>query len=209
VNLQAHVNSSVIPWLHSPDAANLVWWTEAQFYQWIDHITRTLARDALLFVTAELGIVVSPGTNSYAVPTGHICTLYALSLPPGPGAPYALSPVTVGELEALSSFWPADEGLRPLRFVHDVGLDQITFYPKTVTGGAVHNIMLIYAKHLPEVVAIAPTIPAPEVLRPIFLLHALAEAMGHEGEGRMVETAQAIRPFENLLVETARRYFSE
>ena len=76
MDLQAAVNAEVIPWLHSDSAANLVWWTEAELYQWLDHMARVLSRDALLFVEADTSVTVSPGTAAYAVPSRHVATFY-------------------------------------------------------------------------------------------------------------------------------------
>lgn len=208
MDLQAAVNAEVIPWLHSNNAANLVWWTEAQLYQWLDHMAHKLSREALLFVEANTNVTITAGTMVYAAPERHIATLYVAAGSTDGDGPHGLNPANIEELEALSYTWPTDEGDRPERFVHDIGLDMITFHPGLLAGRPDYNVTMVIARHLEEITASNFEVDAPEVLRPLFALHALAEAMGHDGEGRMIESERAIRPLLGLLNETVRGYFS-
>lgn len=123
VNLAQALND-LWPPLNAMNAADAIFWTEAELYQWLDDALDSLASHAPLFVVYDQSLAAINGQGAYTQVTSpeFISTLQADL------AGSVLRARNVQQLEALDDSWPTSSGT-PEAFVLDTqGLLQILLY---------------------------------------------------------------------------------
>ncbi len=172
--------------LNANSAADAVWWTEDELYQWIDEAAKKLARRLGVFVDFDnTTIQTTAGQKDYTLPVTHIATIQAdlnNSI---------LRARNVQDLEALDSAWTTAASDRPKAFLEDTqGLTRLTLYPPPSVAFESLFVGLTFQRVPDDVAASSPALRAPAVLQDYFWLRALAEARAKETNASMEEVSQ-------------------
>jgi hypothetical protein len=190
-------DEQILPALGAAAAADLVFWTAQDLYDWLNEGLKQLARRRGLFIERDTSISVVASTASYTLPARHLSTLHvALD-----GA--ELRPATVRAVEALDADWPNTEDT-PERYLQDVaGLGSIRLYPTPDDSGTLGIVFHRY----PADVADSDSIPAPDTISDYLADVVIAEARGTEGDGAMPEAAEFCRQEGKLYEAVFRGYW--
>lgn len=178
-------------------AADLVFWTAQDLYDWLNEALKQLARRCGLFVERDTSISLVASTASYTLPARHLSTLHVAV--DGSG----LRPATVAEVEALDADWLNTEDT-PARYLQDVaGLASIRIYPTPDDTGTLQLVMHRY----PADLAGGGTLPLPDMLSDLLVDIVIGEARGVEGDGAMPEVAEVCREEAKLYEAVCARYW--
>lgn len=175
------------PSLNARSAADAVWWTEAELYDWIDEAAKRLARKLGVFVRRDTSLSTVATQGAYTLPARHIATLQA------DVAGFVLKARNVHEIEALDASWPTASDA-PKAYLQDTqGLVKLTLYPKPNVANAGRAIGLVIEEYPATISASAGTLAAPPVIEDYFAFYALAEARAKESNASMDEVADWFR----------------
>lgn len=193
--------ADLYPALNASGAADLVFWTEADLYEWADEAAKRLARVQGGFVDWDDSITVAEGVPTYNLAAGHLSTIH-VSLDGR-----TLRPATVQELEARDGTWVETESDTVTRWLQDgEGTERIRLWP---TPGAAAGVDLLLIEHrLPETItAEAAVVQAPLCLRDYWPFYVLGEARGKEGKAAMPEVAEWCGEMTQLYERVCREYW--
>lgn len=184
--------------LNARSAADSVFWTEAEMYQWIDEAVQRFARKHQAFVLYDQTVVTAAGVKDYALPAGQLVTIQA------DVNGKTLRARNVQELEALDSGWPTATAAEPQAFVQDTqGVERMTIYPAPSVPFASLNVGLAISK-LPATISVSTAIlAAPPILQEYFTFSALTAAREKESQGPMDEVSKWLRSVTDLIDQVA------
>lgn len=190
----------LLPALGAVEYSDLVFWTEAELYEFCDEAAKRLARTVGCFVERDASTTISAGTAGYAVPARHISTIHASAGSAG------LVAVSIGELEAFDDDWPNTEATpTPERYTHTT-TEQVTLYPKPDTGTST-PLALVFHRYPADISADSAILTAPACLREYFHFSVLAAARGRESKGAMPEVAAFFGQLVDLYEEAISAYW--
>jgi len=196
---------SIYSTLNASGAADLVWWTDAELYAWLDEAAKKLARESGSFIIRDTTIVLVAGTATYDLPLRHVSTIHATA------AGRMMTSTNGQELEALDASYlstqatPADP--KPKRYLHDLdGIDKIRVYPSPGTG-IIGPLALIMHRFPAEIAQGASLVALPGPLREYFVFYALGEARSKESKGAMPEVGAFFRELASLVEQAAIDYY--
>ena len=180
--------AEIYPLLNAASAADLVWWSDSELYQWADEAAQRLARRFGVFVERDASGSIVEGTASYGVPLRHVSTIH-VSI-----AGVALGPSSVEEIEARDANW-VDTSAASDSWLWEAGTDYTRIYPTpddTVTG----SLARIFHRYPATIDSSNYLISIPAAIRDYISWFILAEAHKKESEGRKPEVGAH---FENRL----------
>jgi len=177
------VLQDLYPALNAGGAADLVFWTQAELYEYVDEAAERLARTCGVFVQRNTTIVTEVDLGAYSLPPTQIATIQADL------AGLVLEPRTVAELEAFDSSWPNTVG-PPVSFVQNVqGLAGIVVYPACDSNNGGKTLGLVLTVFPPTISLTAATLNAPTCVREYFTFRALEAARGKQSKAEMPDVA--------------------
>jgi hypothetical protein len=180
----------LFPALNATAAADLLFWTETELYQWADEAVKRLARKAAVFVERTQD-TDAPANSAHNLDERDLAVIEC----GWNGA--ALSPATVRELEALDENWEEADAGTPAKYATDfLGLGQVRLYPPPSAAGVLDLITLQVPE---EITSAAAELRAPEPVKEILRLRMLQEARGREGDGAMPEVAERLGKLADVL----------
>lgn len=188
--------TDALPLLGAYSTDELIFWTEAELWGWMDDAAQRLARSALVCVERT---ATSTDDGVAQLPARHLATLQADVLG------FVLRPASVLELEALDAGWPTAVGWGPWRYTQDG--KTITLHPGRTEDGGVFAVNLVAAMSPDTVAPGNPSVPVSSVLRDYFTLSAVAEARAKETKAAMPEVADWLKQVAALYVEVCRNYW--
>lgn len=182
INLALAMND-VYSALNASGPADLVFWTQAELFEYMDEGAQRLARVVGCFVERDTSITTVVNTGGYALPSEHISTIQ-VDL-----GGLVLRPRTVRELEALDASWPSTGGTS-VAFLEDTqGLSQITLYPICDDTSAPQTLGIVL-HFLPATISASNgLLSAPTVVREYFTFRAIAAARGKQSKAAMPDVA--------------------
>jgi hypothetical protein len=194
VNLALTLND-LWPPLNANNAADAVFWTEAELYQWLDDALDRFSTSAPVFVVYDQSLVAVNGTGVYTQVTNpeFIATLQADL------AGSVLRARNVQQLEALDDAWPTSSGTPEAFALDSAGLTQFLLYkvPGALDDGKlIGQVMQVDPLEVDSTHAI---LAAPTVMREYFTFYALGEARAKETRAQMPEIAQWFRGLVGLM----------
>ena len=179
----ASVLGDLYPALNAAGPNDLVFWTEAELYIYLDEAAQRLARTCGVFVARDTTIITELEEGAYSLPPVQVSTVQADL------AGLVLQPRTVAELEALDSTWPETTG-PPVSFVQNVqGLGQIVVYPAPDANSTGQALGLILRQCPLPVSSSNALLGAPTCVREYFTFRALAAARGKQSKAEMPDVA--------------------
>lgn len=188
-----YVNASVVvqniwPPLNAVSAADAVFWTEGEIYEWFNEAGRRLSGAAGVSVVRDTSLSSSLSVRSYTLPASHDKTIQADL------AGQVLKPRTVQEAEALDEAWLSTSGA-PVAFLLDDagGMTEITLSPQPDAGAAGKAIGLVMRSTFPDASAASGFLVASPALSEYFTFYILAEARAKETRAQMPEIAAWFR----------------
>jgi hypothetical protein len=169
--------------LNAAGPGDLVFWTQAELYLYIDEAAQRLARTCGVWVERDTTTITEAGEGVYALPPAQVSTVQAdLN-------GLVLQPRTVAELEALDASWPLTEG-PPVAFVQNLqGLAQIVLYPAPDDNNGGLSVGLILREFPIAPTASNPFLAAPTCVREYFTFRALEAARGKQSKAEMPDVA--------------------
>lgn len=200
-----YVNAGVVigdlwPPLNAAGAADAVFWTEEQMYEWFNEAGKRLAGSGGVFVVRDTSLTSALATASYDLPDAHQGTLQADL------AGNVLKPATVQELEALDSAWPTTAGV-PDAFLEDAeGVKTITLYAQPNAGNAGRTIGLVMRANPDDVSVSDGFLAAPPFLAEFFTFSILAEARAAETRAQMPEISAWLKAQAGMMVQAIQGY---
>jgi hypothetical protein len=174
--------ADVWPALNATDAADAIWWTEAELVSYANQGLSRLARERGLIVERRT-IAVSNGTSSYTLPARHLSTLAATV----DGA--ALRPATLADLEARDAAWrttPQGAGEPLTHYLQDSGLDLIRLYPIPAAAATLAALV----RETSATLAAGDAVPLPDCAADWLFFEVLRQARQKESDGAMPEIAE-------------------
>lgn len=182
------VVSDIWPPLNAASAADAVFWTETEMYEWFNEAARRLAGKCGAFVVRDTSLVSSVGIPSYTLPANHSATIQADL------GGQVLRPRNVQELEALDASWPTTDGPPEAFLLDDAqGVFVLTLYPAPDVASSGLPIGLAMRAIPPDVSAAGGFLAASRALRGYFTFYMLGEARAKEGRAQMPEISQWFR----------------
>jgi hypothetical protein len=194
--------AELYPKLNATDATDLVYWTDAELYQWADEAAKRLARKFGVFVERDASTTIVLGTAIYNLPARHISTIHASI------AGAALYPNNVQELEALDSDWVRTAGATDSFLNDNEGTATIRVYPTpdaTITG----SLALIFHRFPVTIAAGTFELVVPLALQEYFTWLMLAEARRKESDASMPEVADHFAARVDLMESVIRSYWGD
>jgi hypothetical protein len=183
--------------LHAGSRAELVFWTEAQLYQWMDEAVKRLAAIAALFVGRNSGLTV-PATATYSLPNQLLATLH-VSVDQD-----AIRPANTMELEARDDSYQTTEGTPDAWYQDLLGAGVLGLAPVPDEEIALAEIYTGWPTALD---AGQTMLAAPPPIKGYLAMYALGEAYGIEGEMEMPEVAAHCRGRLELYHQLFRAYY--
>ena len=191
-----NVIAEVLPALNTATMADLVFWTEAELYQFADEAVQRAAREAIVFAFIA-NQLVSPGATSLRLPTGSSTALWAS------WSGTSMREASVGELEALDDDWQNTTGM-PKRWTVDLGTGTLRLYPFPSANGVLTMIL----QGCPPTVALgAATLPAVLPFGGYLLQAILGAARGKISDAIMPEIATHAEQRAALYLDVFKRYW--
>ncbi len=202
-----YVNAAVVigdiwPPLNATGAADAVFWTQGQMYEWFNESAKRLAGSAGVFVVRDTSLTALLNTATYNLPASHDATIQCDL----DGA--VLYPRNVQETEALDAAWPTTTG-EVEAFLQDVeGTKKITLYRVPDSSAAGKTIGLVMRELPDDVTAAAGFLAAPPFLAEYFTFSLLAEARSPATETRaqMPEVAAWCKGQADMMLQAIRGY---
>jgi hypothetical protein len=171
------------PRLNASSAATLIYWTDAEFYEWSDEAAKRLARNLGVFVERDASTTIVTSTAVYGLPARHVSTIHASI------AGVALYPNNVQEVEALDSTWIETEGATNSFLNDNQGTTTIRVYPApdgTISGA----LAVIFHRYPVTISDSAYQLVVPDCLAEYFAWRLLSEAHRKESPGRKPEVGE-------------------
>jgi hypothetical protein len=179
----ALVLQDLYPALNAAGPSDLIFWTQAELYEFIDEAAQRLARTCGVFVERDTSITTETNTGTYALPADQVATVQCDL------GGFVLRPRTVRELEALDALWPATVG-EPAAFVQDLmGLGEIVLYPAPDSDYAELAVGLVLRVAPATITLTNAMLGAPTCVREYFTFRALAAARGKQSKAEMPDVA--------------------
>ena len=204
-----YVNASVLvqniwPPLNAVSAADAVFWSEAEIFEWFNEAGRKLAGSGGAFVQRDTSLSSSSGIATYVLPAAHQATIQADL------AGLVLRPRNVQELEALDEAWPITSGA-PVAFLLDDagGVTAITLSPLPDTLTGTKTIGLVMRAAPSSVTAAMGFLVAPQAFSEYFTFYILGEARAKETRAQMPEISAWFRQLCGQLEQAINVYMGE
>lgn len=201
--------TTLTPWmlqsLGANNAAELVDWTETELYQYAEEIFRDLGARLLLIVRYDDSTAIAQDQAVYPVPAGHIVTIYAAA----DGA--TLAPTEVDEMEALDDDYEEAASSTPTRWIGNwLGLGTLRIYPPKNGAGV---LALIFQQQPPAMPLPTPGEPLeikmPAPVGDYLTLQALEQARRRQGDGQMLDAAQAFTNLGQIYEKAFQSYWGD
>ena len=193
--------ADLYPALNASGTADLVFWTEAELYEWADEAAKRLARVQGGFVERDSSTTLVVGTHTYTLPARHLSTIH-VSL-----GTRSLRPATVQELEAKDNAWVETAHATVSHWLGDAaGTESARLYPKPAAGAA-GAVAVVFHRHPSAVEVGSAVVKAPLCLRDYWAFHVLGEARGREGKAAMPEVSEWCREMTALYERVCREYW--
>src|SRR5665213_1559134 len=159
----SHVIKEIWPPLNANSAADAVFWTESEMYEWFNEASRRLSGVGGVFVVRDTSLTSALYTRSYTLPANHQATIQADL------AGAVLRPRNIQEVEALDADWPNTAGVPEAFLLDDAGgVTAITLYPQPNVDAATKTIGLVMRSVPADVSATAGLLAAPACLSDYF-----------------------------------------
>lgn len=200
----AGVLSQIYPQLNASGQNDLIFWTVAELYQWLDEAAQRLARTCDVFVVRDQSLVSVVNQASYPLPPAQIATIQ-VDL-----GGMVLRPASAHELEALDALWTQAAPGIPRKFVQDTaGLEQITLYPPP--GGPSQGLTLGLVMYVfpNQISASNPFVGITGALQEYFAFSVLGEARAKETKAAMPEVAQWFRGLVSMMEQAITGYWGD
>jgi hypothetical protein len=196
--------SNIWPPLNAVSAADAVFWSEEEIYNWFNEAAKRLSRSGGAFVVRDTTLTSALSTALYALPAAHQVTIQCDL------AGLVLRPRTVQEIEALDAAWPNTSG-PPIAFLLDVqGVKTLALYPQADVANAGKAIGLVMRTAPDDVTAPGGFLlfvsPA---LSEFFTFYILREARSKETRAQMPEIAQWFGQLCGQLEQVVQGYMGE
>lgn len=192
----AHVVTRLLPLLNADTAADLVWWTEAELYEWMGEAAQRLAQNGM-FVERKENLTVLSGSAGVGLPAVRLAVIH-VSLDG-----LTLRTATVQDLEALSSTWVTDAGNVERYSLEVSGLDTVRLYRIPETDG----MLAVIYQSWPLVSSAISTHRAPTVVGDYYTYAVLCEARAKHGEAQALDIAAVARERAKLLSSVFAQYW--
>jgi hypothetical protein len=197
--------AGIYPVLHAQGAADMVWWTDAELFGYIDDAAKRLARETASFVERDTSITLVEGGDVYDLPARHVSTLHVAA------NNRIMNASTAQEIEALDSQYLDTQASSadplPKRYLHDLDpLGKIRTYPRAGVG-VTGQLQITMHRFPPTVSATAPILPLPRPLQEYFCYEAISRAHSKESKGSMPEVAGWYGELANMLLDVAKSYY--
>lgn len=203
------INASVLvqdlwPPLNAISAADAVFWTEGEMYQWFNEAGRRLSGRVGVYVVHDTSLSSLSTVRVYALPAAHNGTIQADL------AGLVLKPRTVQEEEALDAAWLTTSGA-PVAFLQDDagGVTEISLAPAPDVASAGQTIGLLMRSSLADVSAVGGFLIASPALSEYFTFYVLGEARAKEGRAQMPEISAWFRALCGQLEKVVSGYLGE
>jgi hypothetical protein len=202
--------AALYPQLHAEAEADLVFWDNNELVRYMaDAQKRFVQKYGVRVVRDVTSIELDQGIATYAAPPRHLSTIHVAI------EGRALRASSAVELTRRDRLYQDTESsaTSPIRwwYTDTIKHNRIGVYP---VPGAVDDgkkLEVIYHQYLcgPDIDLSDAVIDAPLWFGDYMELSALAEAYGREGDGQMVESAQAIRQILELYHMAAEKYWGK
>lgn len=196
-----HSQTQAIWWLNALNAADLVFWTEPQLWEYSSEAVLALCREHEVLPEVLADITVPPATSFVQMDMRCVRPLavFHRSVDGGTEVIRQTRRATMADIEALGDTWQTDEGNFITDFAQWRGEDTLAVYPRMRTGRTV-SLQVVGAVIPADVSgAAATTVDLPEALRPLVNLATVAAARAHEGPARMPEVAAQLQQAADLV----------
>lgn len=198
--------TNLLPVLHAPDRASLVFWTDAQLTRWFkDALIRHAQRFGVFVKRDAITVDLVEGVATYAAPP-NLCDVMHISLN---GVPLVAS--STSRLELLDDAFQTTQGT-PRRWYPDrIGANRIGVYPVPDAAVAGQTLEIVYHEfpcNLDEAHTNVDVEVPPAVGR-LFELQVIGEARGAESDAAMPEVAASARQISGLLEQVVGVYYGE
>lgn len=187
--------AKLLPALNATAAGDLVFWTEAELYEFADELAQAVSRFGIFVERSE--IAVTSGSAAYSLPV-RFAALFHLSL-----NNTSLSAAGVDELEALDSSWPTAAGTVSRYVLDVVGLSTVTLYK---IPGAPGTLTLLVSTY-PAIANSSAIARAASPVGDYWKYGILKAARSKEGEGMMPDVAAHCRERMSLYEALFERYW--
>lgn len=192
----ATVISDALPALNSASTADLVFWTEAELYQFVDEAVRRAARESLAFAAVAI-LPVTGGSTGAAMPTGSSTAIWAS------WNGVSLRSASVGELEARDDSWDTATGT-PSHWTVELGTGVIRLYPIPPTDG----VLLALVQGCPPAVALGgAALPAVHPFFGYLVQEVIGAARGKVSDATMPEIASHTAQRGAMYLDTFKQYW--
>ncbi|MBZ5578256.1 MAG: hypothetical protein LAP40_16965 [Acidobacteriia bacterium] len=200
--------STLTPWivvsLNASRVEELVDWTEAELYQYAEESFHALGRGLLLIVQYDDSTALVANQGLYPVPALHIVTIYAAA------DGVTLQPAEVDEVEALDDDYEEAAGVAaPTRWIGNAsGLNYLRVYPPKNAAGVLTLIFQMRPPDMPVPATGQPLelkMPAP--IGDYLAAKALEKARRRQGDGQMLDAAQAFSTLGQIFERAAAAYW--
>lgn len=197
--------SSLEPWmlqsLNASNLAQLANWTETELYQYAELALHAIGRKFLLIVQYDDSTALVANQAIYPVPANHIVTIFAAA------DGNTLTPSEVEEMEALDDDWEEAASVsEPTNWVGNaLGVQTIRVYPPKNAGGTLQLIFQLEPPNMPVLKPLEIKMPAP--VGDYLVLEALEAARRRQGDGQMLDAAQAFNSLGTLYEQVFASYW--
>lgn len=179
--------SALMPWicqsLNAADLASLIFWTEAELYQYAEEALHDIGGRFLLIAEFDDSSALIAEQALYPLPFHHIATIFASA------NGQALKSSTVKEMEALDGNWEDAMSGPVTRWVADfLGLQFIRVYPPPDGAG---TLELIFQSHPPNLTPSAPVIGIPAPIGDYLAVKAMEKARARQSDAQMLDASQS------------------
>jgi len=178
----------LLPALWAYSAAQLVYWSEDELYEYANDALKSLAVTSGMFAERDDSISVLILTGQYDLPKRNLFTVHVAfdSIP--------LRRTGIQSLEALHDDWPLTLGTPEKYMLNYSGVNTIRIYPIPTEAGSLHIVQRVYP---PEVSPASSTVSAPRVVEDYLWWQMLRRAHIKESDGAMPEVAAfALEPIQ-------------
>jgi hypothetical protein len=197
IDVSALLANEVIPALNAATAADLVFWTAAELYQFADDAVKEAARRSLIFVSvAPLALAIGAGDT--ALPAGTVAVLAAAF------ANLPLRAATVAEIEALDDNWEQTTG-PPAKWLEDAGITVVRTYPAPSVAGTLSVVLQGFPSA--PISAGNTAIEAPAPFAGYLLQAMLGRARGKQSDAMMPEIADHCAQREGIYRQIFTQYW--
>jgi hypothetical protein len=180
-------------------------WTEAELYQYAEEALHDAGGRYVLIAGIDSTTALVANQTLYPTLPNQIATIYASA----GGA--MLAPSSVAEMEALDDDWEEAAAADPTRWVgNNLGEEFIAVYPPSNAAGVLTLVYQMHPPNMPVPAAGQPldlNIPAP--VGDYLAVKALAQARLRQGDGQMLDAAQAFTMLGGLYEKCFAAYWGD